>query len=153
MAGNESAQFLGLASASIAGSFTTNRVVISVLYDAMKVEWNNGGADPKRMPSTDFAILASPAARGQTVKFDLQGFSYPPGAGSVQLSIGGAPATATSAEEKFYASVTATLSADDDVTRVVVTLDLPKPDDGSAASFTLDSIDVSLVDCPDAHEA
>ena len=152
MADNGNAQFLGLAAASLAGSFTTNRTVISVLYDAMKVEWNNGATDPEHMPSASLAIVASPAARGQKVKFDLRGFSYPPGAGAVRLDIAGTESRAASAEENFFASVTATLNADDDVTRVIVTLDLAKPEDGSAASFTLDSIDMSLPDCAGGRE-
>jgi hypothetical protein len=129
------------------GSFTTNRDVISIIYDTMKAEQNNGAADPKRMPSAAFGIVASPAARGKAVTFDLRGFVSPAGAGSVQLDIGGSASKASSAEEDFFATVTATLSADSDLTAVKVTLDLPKPDDGSAASFTLDSIDISLPEC------
>lgn len=152
MTGRESAQFLGLASATMPGSFTTNRDVISLIYDTMKVEWNNGGADPKHMPSADFGIVASPAARGKAVTFDLRGFASPAGAGSVQLDIGGSARKASSAEEGFFATVTATLSADSDLTAVKVTLDLPKPEDGSAANFTLDTIDVSLAGCAGGKE-
>ena len=147
MTGRERAQFVGLASASMPGSFTTNRDVISIIYDTMKAEQNNGAPDPKRMPSAAFGIVASPAARGKAVTFDLRGFVSPAGAGSVQLDIGGSASKASSAEEDFFATVTATLSADSDLTAVKVTLDLPKPDDGSAASFTLDSIDISLPEC------
>lgn len=147
MASNEPRQLLGLASASIAGSFTSTQSAIALLYDSMKVEWNNGAADSERMPSTNFAIVASPAARGQKIRLELHGFSFPAGAGSIQLQIGDAHLTATSADENFYAALSATLSADADTTRVTATLDLPKPADGAAASFTLDSIDVSLPDC------
>lgn len=152
MGSNESAQLEGLASASMAGAFVTTQSAIALLYDAMKVEWNNGAPDPERMPGTNFAIVASPAARGATVRLELRGFSMPAGAGSIQLEIGGAPQTATSAGEDFFATVTATLSADADTTPVTVTLDLPKPADGAAASFTLDTIDVSLPDCSGAKE-
>jgi hypothetical protein len=152
MGGNEPAQLLGLASGSMAGAFTSTQSAISLIYDSMKVEWNNGAADPQRMPSTNFAIVASPAARGQTIRLDLRGFSMPAGAGSVQLEIGGAQSTATSDDEDFVATVTATLSADADTTPVTVTLDLPKPADEAVASLTLDSIDVSLPDCSSARE-
>ena len=107
----------------------------------------DGGPDPEHMPSASFTIAASPAARGRKVQFDLAGFSYPAGAGAVRLEVGGTETRATSAEEGFSASVTATLNADDDVTRVLVTLDLTKPEDGAAVSFTLDSIDMSLLEC------
>lgn len=147
MRGSEPLHFLGLASGSMAGAFTTTQGTISLIYDSMKVEWNNGAADPKRMPSASFAIVATPAARGKTVRLDLRGFSSPAGAGSVQLETGGVQLTATSADEDFVATVTATLSADADTTPVTVTLDLPKPAGGTVASFTLDSIDVSLPDC------
>ncbi len=39
-----------------------------------------------------------------------------------------------------------------DVTRVTVTLDLPRPADASATSLALDSIDVSLAGCSDAEK-
>lgn len=149
---DESAQFLGLASASMAGSFNTIQDVISLLYDAMSVAWNNGGPDPERMPSASFAILASPAARGKTVRLALRGFAFPAGDGTVRLDIGGTAATASPSEESFSHIVTATLSADGDVTRVTVTLDLPRPADASATSLALDSIDVSLAGCSDAEE-
>ncbi len=152
MESSEPLQLLGLASGSLAGSFVSTQSAISLLYDAMKVEWNNGAADPERMPGTSFAIVASPAARGATVRLDLRGFSFPAGAGSVQLEIGGVSQTVTANGEDLFATVTATLSADADTTPVTATLDLPKPADGAAASFTLDSIDVSLPDCSNAKE-
>lgn len=152
MGGSEQSQLLGLASGSMAGAFTTTQSAISLLYDSMKVEWNNGAADPTRMPSTTFAIVASPAARGQTIRLDLRGFSLPAGAGSVQLEIGGVQSTAASADEDFVATVTAALSADSDTTPVTVAFDLPKPADGAVASLTLDSIDVSLPDCSETRE-
>jgi hypothetical protein len=99
------------------------------------------------MPATSFAIVATPAARGRTVTLFIRGFSSPPGAGGVALEIGGVAMRAASPDETFAAAVTATLSADSDVTPVKATLDLPRPEDGSAASFALDSIDVSLPDC------
>lgn len=146
----ETSELLGLASASIAGSFLATQDAISLLYDAMTVEWNNCGPDPERMPSTSFAIVASPAARGKTVTLYIRGFSFPASVGAVQLDIGGTQVSATSSEENFVASVTATLSADSDVTPVTVTLDLPKPVDDAAASLALDSIDVSLPACSDS---
>jgi hypothetical protein len=147
MTNNESARLVGLASASIAGSFVANRTVISLLYDALTVEWNNGGPEPERMPSTSFAIAASPAARGRSIELTLNGFVQPVGAGSVALKVGAAPLTVQPSEESYSATVTATLSADADTTPVEVTLDLPKPADDSAAMLTLDSIDIRLVDC------
>jgi len=150
MDSNEPQQLLGLAQASIAGSFTTTQTVISLLYDSMTVAWNNGGAEPERMPSTSFTIVASPAARGRPIQLVLNGFSQPGGAGSVQLQIGRAQFTAQAGEETYSTTVNATLSADADTTRVVVTLDLPKPTDDSAAMLALDTIDLSLVDCQSA---
>jgi hypothetical protein len=91
MSGNEIPQLLGLASASIAGAFTTSPSAISLIYDAMTAEWNNGGTAPTRMPSASFAILASPAARGRTVQLILRGYGTPPGAGSLDLKVAGAP--------------------------------------------------------------
>lgn len=152
MGGSESLQLLGLASGSMAGSFTTAGSALALLYDSMKVEYNNGAPDPERMPSATFAILASPDARGKTIQLHLLGFSMPAGAGSVRLRIGEVETVATSPEENFSATVTAVLSADADTTRVTVTLDLPKPDDGAVASLTLDSIDVSLPDCTSGKE-
>jgi hypothetical protein len=140
----EPAQLLGLASASMPGSFTTVETAIALLYDSLKVEWTTGGADPKRMPSANFAILASPAARGRPIKLELRGFAQPAGCGSVDLSIGGVQMTVRPTDASFSTRVSAALSADADVTPVIATLNLPKPADGSAASFTLDSIDVSL---------
>lgn len=142
----EPAQLLGLASASMPGSFTTVETAIALLYDSLKVEWNNGGAEPKRMPSANFAILASSAARGRSIQLELRGFAQPAGCGSVELSIGGVSINVRPTDESFSTRVSATLSADADVTPVIATLNLPKPDDGSAATFTLDSIDVSLPD-------
>ena len=152
MGGNERAALLGLASASIVGAFTSVSSAISVIYDALKAEWNNGGPDPERMPSTRFVIVASPAARGRAIELDLRGFCTPAGAGSLTLEVGGARQTVQPAEEEYYAKLTATLSADADTTPVIVTLDLPRPSDGSAAMLTLDSIDVSLPDCSNDKE-
>jgi hypothetical protein len=152
MSNGPSAELLGLASGSLYGSFTANRSTISLIYDAMKVEWNNGGAEPERMPSTSFAIVASPDARGRTIELDLRGFSTPAGAGSVTLDVGGARLTAAPAEEEYYAKLEATLSADSDTTRVIATLDLPKPEDGAATMLTLDSIDVALPECSSRKE-
>ena len=147
MANDDSAQLVGLASASIAGSFVTNQTVISLIYDAMTIERHSGGAEPKRMPSTNFAIVASPAARGRSIELTLSGFAQPPGAGSVALQIGGADSTVQPSEESYYVTVTATLSADADTTPVIVTLDLPKPDDDSQVALQLDAISVRLADC------
>jgi hypothetical protein len=143
----ESGQLLGLASGSIAGSFVTNQTVISVIYDSMKVDWNNGAADPEHMPSTNFAVVASPAARGRSVQLGLRGYIQPVGAGSIRLEIGGAQTIAQLTEESFSATVTATLSLDADTTPVTLTLDLAKPADESLATLTLDSIDLLLPDC------
>lgn len=140
----EPAQLLGLASASLAGSFVSVSTAISLIYDSCTVEWNNDGAEPAHMPSTNFAILATPAARGRPVEFQLSGFAEPAGCGSVELSVGGMRITVQPTDETFSTRVSATLSADADVTPVVATLNLLKPDDGSAASFTLDTIDLSL---------
>ena len=150
MSGNETGQLLGLASASIAGSFVTNQSVIALLYDGITIERHSGGAEPKRMPSTSFAIVASPAARGRSIQLTLNGFAQPPGAGSVALQVGGAHLTVQPTEESYSATVTATLSADADTTPVIVTLDLPKPADDSQVGLQLDSIDVRLPDCGDA---
>lgn len=140
-------QLLGLASASIAGAFTTSGSALSLIYDSMTVERNNGGTAPKHMPSTNFALLATPAARGRPVQLELSGFSQPPGAGSIDLDVGGTHTTVQPTGETFRAEVTVTLSADADTTPVVVTLNLPEPDDGSPAMLGLDSIDVSLPGC------
>lgn len=144
MTNDDSTGFLGLASASIAGSFTTAQSALSLIYDSMTVQWNNGGAAPKRMPSTSFAILATPATRGRSVQFELSGFSQPPGAGSIELDVGGTRSSVQLTEESFRAEVTVTLSADADTTPVIVTLNLPEPDDGSATMLGLDTIDISL---------
>jgi hypothetical protein len=149
MNSNESAQFVGLASASIAGSFVTNQSAISLLYDAMTIERHSGGAEPKHMPSTSFAIVASPAARGRSIELTLSGFAQPPGAGSLALQVGGEHSTVQPTEESYYVTVTATLSADADTTPVIVTLDLPKPADDSQVGLQLDAISVRLSDCGD----
>lgn len=143
---NEPAELLGLASASIAGSFVTVPTAIALIFDSCKVEWNNGGAEPAHMPSANFAILASPAARGRPVEVQLNGFAQPPGCGSVDLAVGGTRITVRPTDEIFSTRVSATLSADADVTPVVATLNLPRPDDGAAASFTLETIDLNLPD-------
>ncbi len=75
---NEPAQLLGLASASLAGSFVSVPTAISLIFDSCVVEWNNGGAEPAHMPSTNFALLASPAARGRSVEVQLSGFAQAP---------------------------------------------------------------------------
>jgi hypothetical protein len=150
MDGNDTGKLLGLASASIAGSFVSNSSVISVIYDSMEVEWNNGGADPKRMPSTNFTIVASPAARGRSVQIQLRGFAQPFGESSIGLEIGGSRISAKPTEESFSTTVTAALSSDSDTTPVTLTLELPKPDDGSLATLTLDSADLLLADCATA---
>lgn len=147
MDSNGSPRFLGLASASLTGSFLTNQDVISLIYDAMTVEWNNGGAEPKHMPSMNFALVASPAARGRPIHLTLNGFGQPAGAGAVALQVGDTQLKVEPAAESYSETVTATLSADADTTAVTVTLDLPKPADESAAMFGLDSIDISLADC------
>jgi hypothetical protein len=147
MDGSKDAQLLGLASGSIAGSFVTTQTAIAVLYDSMKVEWNNGADDPKHMPSTNFAVVASPAAQGRTVQLRLSGYIQPAGAGSITLDVGSAKTTATPSEENFSVAVTAMLSADSATTPVILALDLPKPADGSLATLTLDSVDLSLTDC------
>lgn len=150
MDGNEPVQLLGLASASIAGSFTTSPSVISLIFDAMTIERHSGGAEPKHMPSASFAIVASPAARGRSIELTLSGFAQPPAAGSLALQIGGAHSTVQPAEESYYTTATATLSAEADTTPVVVTLDLPKPADDSQVALQLDAISVRLVGCGDA---
>jgi hypothetical protein len=147
MDGNESPRFLGLASASLAGSFVTNQDVIALIYDAMTVQWNNGGAEPKHMPSTNFAIVASPAARGRSIQLTLSGFTQPAGTGAVTLQVGDTQLKVEPAAESYSETVTATLSADADTTPVTVTLELPKPADESAAMLGLDSIDIMLADC------
>lgn len=147
MDGNEPVQLLGLASASIVGSFTTSPSVISLIYDAMTIERHSGGAEPKHMPSTSFGIVASPAARGRSIELTLSGFAQPPGAGSVALQIGEAHSSVQPTEESYYTTVTATLSADADTTPVIVTLDLPKPADDSQVGLQLDAISVRLIDC------
>jgi hypothetical protein len=148
MTDGESPRLLGLASASMAGAFVTNETVISLLYDAMTVSWNNGGAEPKHMPSTRFAIVASPAARGQSIRLSLNGFTQPAGAGALAVQVGGTQLKVEPDEEDYVETVTVTLSADADTTPVTVTLDLPEPADDSAAMVGLDSIDISLTDCP-----
>jgi hypothetical protein len=150
MSSNESGQLLGLAQASIAGSFVTNQTVISLIYDGMTIERHSGGPEPKHMPSTSFAIVASPAARGRSIQLTLSGFAQPPGAGSVALQIGGAHSTVLPTAESYSTTVTAMLSADADTTPVIVTLDLPKPADDSQVALQLDTIDVRLPDCGDA---
>lgn len=147
MSDGESPQLLGLASASMAGAFTTTPTIISLLYDAMTVDWNNGGAEPKHLPSSDFAIVASPATRGRSIEIILSGFAQPAGAGAVALQIGDTRQTVDPAEERYSETVTATLSADSDTTPIIVTLDLPKPPDDSQATLDLDSIDIRLADC------
>lgn len=144
MTSDESARLLGLASASIAGAFTTSQSALALIYDSMTVEWNNGGAAPKHMPSTNFAILATPATRGRSVQLELGGFSQPPGAGSIELDVDGTRTTVRPTEETFHAAVAVTLSADADTTPVIVTLNLAEPVDDSAAMLGLDTIDVSL---------
>ena len=57
-----------------------NQTVIALIYDAMTIERHSGGDDPKRMPSTSFTIVASPAARGRSIELTLSGFAQPPGA-------------------------------------------------------------------------
>jgi hypothetical protein len=148
MDNNESGQLLGLAQASIAGSFTTSPSVISLIYDAMTIERHSGSPEPKHMPSASFAIVASPAARGRSIELTLSGFAQPPGAGSLALQIGGVHSTVQPTEESYYTTVTATLNADADTTPVIVTLDLPKPADDSQVGLQLDAIDVRLPDCP-----
>jgi len=151
MDGNEAVQLLGLAQASLAGTFTTSPSVISLIYDAMTIERHSGGAEPKHMPSTSFAIVASPAARGRSIELTLSGFAQPPGAGSLALQVGGAHSTVQPTEESYYMMVTATLNADADTTPVIVTLDLPKPADDSPVALQLDAVSVRLIDCPDAR--
>lgn len=150
MDGNEAIQLLGLAQASLAGSFRTTPSVISLLCDAMTIERHSGGAEPKHMPSTSFAIVASPAARGRSIELTLSGLALPPGAGSLALQVGGALSTVQPTEESYYMTVTATLSADADTTPVIVTLDLPKPTDDSQVGLQLDAVSVRLIDCSDA---
>ena len=118
-----SAQFLGLASASMAGSFNIVQDVISLLYDAMSVAWNNGGPTRAhalrqlRHPCLAGGPRKDGAARAARASLSRRD-------GTVRLDIGGTAATA-SPSEKFLDIVTATLSVDGDVTRVTVTLDLP----------------------------
>ncbi|MEA3058158.1 MAG: hypothetical protein QOF34_973, partial [Sphingomonadales bacterium] len=94
----------------------------------------------------DFAILASPAARGRSIELNLSGFAQPAGCGSLDLSIGGARMTVRPTGDNFSTRVSATLNCDADTTPVIVTLNLPPPADGSAASLALESIDISLPD-------
>jgi hypothetical protein len=145
----EPAQLLGLATASIAGAFTTTQSSVALIYDAMTVEWNNGAPDPARMPSTDFAIVASPAARGRGIWLHLRGHATPLDTGSIEVKIGGESVTVRPTEEDYYEPIKARLSADADTTPVIVTLDLPDPADGALATLTLDSIDVTLPAYPD----
>jgi len=150
MAIEETAQLVGLASASIAGSFTTSPSVISLIYDAMTIERHSSSPEPKHMPSASFAIVASPAARGRSIELTLSGFAQPPGAGALALQVGAADSTVQPTEESYYMTVTATLSANADTTPVIVTLDLAKPADDSQVGLQLDAISVRLVDCGDA---
>lgn len=48
---------------------------------------------------------------------------------------------------RHRATLTATLSADNDLTPVTVTLDLARPEDGAAVGLNLDSIGIALSDC------
>ena len=147
MRDSEAPRLVGLASASIAGAFVTNETVMSLLYDAMTVAWNNGGAEPAHMPSTNFSLIASPAARGRSIRLRLNGFAQAAGGGAVALNVGGTQLRVKLAEENYGEEVTATLNAEADTTPITVTLDLPRPAGDSAAMLGLDSIDISLDDC------
>lgn len=147
---SEDARILGLASGSLAGSFAATRSTIALISDSMTVEWNNGGAEPRRMPSTHFAILVSPAARGRSIRLEFRGFARPVGAGSLAVQIGGTHLNVRPTEEGYHAMATAALSADSDTTPVIVTLHLPKPADRLPAMLTLDTVDATLFEDPKA---
>lgn len=144
------ARILGLAQASMAGSFTlAGGNTLSLLFDSMVVGWNNGNPDPKRMPEVSFAIVASPEARGLPIKFEMRGFAQPPVSGIVRVKVGDRSYEALAVEEGYYAVVEANLDQSAETTAIIVTLDLPAPTDQSAAQLALDSIDLTLD--PDAQ--
>ena len=146
MSDNGIPQLIGLASASFGGSFTTNGNAVALIFDAMTAAWNQGGAERERMRSAAFSLVASPEARARTIRLTLSGFAQPPGAGALALQLGDASQKVQPAEESYSVTASATLSAESDITPVIVTLDLPKPADDSAAMLGLDSIDIFLPD-------
>lgn len=125
--------------------------VVSTIFDAFSVEWNNGGTDPDEMPGVELVLTATAASRGQEVKAGLRGLSSPPG-GRIRLEGAGRIVELGAEEEQFLLETSFLLDTAADETRLRLTLDLRRPEDGcTAAMLTLDSIDLHMPACEAAR--
>jgi hypothetical protein len=140
-------QFMGL-SRGEGATFTMSpgRGELALLYDAFQVSWNNGSADPKRMPKAGLTLVASDGARGSRISLNLRGFATPSGAARLHVRVGQSRSTFVPPEEDFDIEAEGVLEGGSDSTDIEFELELPKPEEeGAVAQLTLDSVDIGLV--------
>ncbi len=127
--------------------------VITILYDALSVSWNNGSPDPVRMPEARFVLALDSQGAELALQLDLRGFASPACGARIRLTIGGDAQEILLDEETYCVSASAHLAADLEVAAVSLLLDLPQPSDGQPAVFALDSIDISCSAHPEPSAA
>ena len=143
-----SPRFYGLAAGSVNG-FTTSPAgcAISIIFDHAVVGWNNGGADPKRLPELSFKPVGNVASYGRVVKLDVRGNLTGKGVAKLKLTFGGRKSEVAVPPGDFDLHLIDRMSKDPDGTMSTLVLDLAKPADGTATVLSVDSADLSLSGC------
>lgn len=142
-------RLLGISAGSLSSVTTApGGCVMSLLFDSLRVEWNNGGTAPRRMPATHFALVGGSSSANSAIRLTFKGHATPGANARIRIDVDGRQIDLQATGEDFDLTADAKLSGDSADTLVRVTLDLPQPaNSGTAAIMALDSIDIIMPDC------